>query len=133
MTSAQRRGVGPSRRIPSSSTTTSSTRVDTSRRGNSRSSSAQRFARVSDRSASKGGGQETTRRGAMKSGRILVAVVVASLAVAVLAAMGGRAVFAQDAGQAKYSVRVPNGLAFSEFKGYESWQTISISDSGKHL
>jgi hypothetical protein len=69
----------------------------------------------------------------MKRGRILAAIVVASLAVAVLAVLGGRAVFAQDAGQAKYSVRVPNGLAFSEFKGYESWQTISISDSGKHL
>ena len=31
------------------------------------------------------------------------------------------------AGQDKYSLRVPGGLAFSEFKGYESWQTISIS------
>jgi hypothetical protein len=39
----------------------------------------------------------------------------------------GGVVFAQDTGQAKYSVRVPNGLAFSEFKGYESWQTIAIS------
>ena len=65
----------------------------------------------------------------MKSGGILAGVVVASLAVAVLAVVGGRAVFAQDAGPAKYSVRVPNGLAFSEFKGYESWQTISISHS----
>jgi hypothetical protein len=27
----------------------------------------------------------------------------------------------------KYSVQVPGGLAFSEFKGYEAWQTISIS------
>jgi Cytochrome P460 len=65
-------------------------------------------------------------------GRLVVMIVVA-LAVSGLAALGGRAVFAQDAGQAKYSVRVPNGLAFSEFKGYESWQTIAISDSGKLL
>jgi len=28
-------------------------------------------------------------------------------------------------------VRVPNGLAFSEFRGYESWQTVSISQSEK--
>jgi hypothetical protein len=28
---------------------------------------------------------------------------------------------------------VPNGLAFSEFRGYESWQTVSISQSEKAL
>ena len=33
------------------------------------------------------------------------------------------------AAQDKYSVKVPNGLAFSEFKGYESWQLVSISQS----
>src|SRR5215813_7682769 len=55
-------------------------------------------------------------------------VLTLSIAV-VLAVLGGTAVIAQDAGQAKYNVRVPNGLAFSEFKGYESWQTISISHS----
>ena len=27
----------------------------------------------------------------------------------------------------KYTVRVPGGLAFSEFKGYESWQAIAVS------
>ncbi len=30
----------------------------------------------------------------------------------------------------KYAVKVPGGLAFSEFKGYESWQLISISYDG---
>ena len=44
-----------------------------------------------------------------------------------LAALGGLAISAQDSGQAKYTVKVPGGLAFSEFKGYEAWQTISIS------
>jgi hypothetical protein len=29
--------------------------------------------------------------------------------------------------QDKYTVRVPGGLAFSEFKGYESWQVVSVS------
>lgn len=29
--------------------------------------------------------------------------------------------------QDKYTVKVPGGLAFSEFKGYEAWQTIGIS------
>ena len=32
--------------------------------------------------------------------------------------------------QDKYAVKVPGGLAFSEFRGYESWQLISISHGG---
>jgi len=44
----------------------------------------------------------------------------------VLAALGDRAISAQD----KYTVKVPNGLAFSEFRGYESWQVVSISQDG---
>lgn len=32
------------------------------------------------------------------------------------------------AGQAKYAVKVPGGLAFAEFRGYESWQLVSISE-----
>ncbi len=35
----------------------------------------------------------------------------------------GLVLVAQD----KYSVKVPGGLAFSEFRGYEAWQAISIS------
>ena len=31
---------------------------------------------------------------------------------------------------AKYALKVPNGVAFSEFKGYENWQLISISQDG---
>src|SRR3954465_9824743 len=44
-----------------------------------------------------------------------------------LAALGGFASSAQD----KYTVKVPGGLAFSEFRGYESWQTISLSRNEK--
>ena len=40
-----------------------------------------------------------------------------------LAALCGLAISAQD----KYTVKVPGGLAFSEFRGYEAWQTISVS------
>jgi hypothetical protein len=39
---------------------------------------------------------------------------------------GGRAISAQD----KYTVQVPGGLAFSEFRGYEDWPVISISLNG---
>jgi hypothetical protein len=41
----------------------------------------------------------------------------------------GAAISAQD----KYTVKVPNGLAFSEFRGYEGWQTISVSHNGPQL
>ena len=39
------------------------------------------------------------------------------------------AVSAQD----KYTLKVPHGLAFSEFRGYEDWQTVSISHSGDRM
>ena len=47
-----------------------------------------------------------------------------SVPIAVLAA--GVAISAQD----KYTVQVPNGLGFSEFRGYEDWPVIAISQSG---
>jgi hypothetical protein len=37
--------------------------------------------------------------------------------------LGGLVISAQD----KYTVKVPGGLAFSEFRGYEAWQAISMS------
>ena len=35
------------------------------------------------------------------------------------------------AAQDKYALKVPGGLAFSEFRGYEGWQTISVSRNAK--
>jgi hypothetical protein len=49
--------------------------------------------------------------------------------IAVLAIVGGLAFAAQD----KFTIKVPNGLAFSEFKGYETWQVISVSHNGNLL
>ena len=54
----------------------------------------------------------------MKS-RTILAIAAATVALAVL---GGTVVSAQDA-QEKYSVKVPGGLAFAEFRGYEDWQS----------
>jgi hypothetical protein len=34
------------------------------------------------------------------------------------------------AAQDKYTLKVPGGLGFSEFKGYESWQVVSTSQDG---
>lgn len=35
--------------------------------------------------------------------------------------------------QDKYALKVPNGLAFAEFRGYESWPVIAISHNGDKL
>ena len=35
------------------------------------------------------------------------------------------------AAEDKYTVKVPGGLAFAEFKGYEGWQAISLSRNEK--
>ena len=48
---------------------------------------------------------------------------------AVVAVLGGRAISAQD----KYTLQVPGGLAFSEFRGYEGWPVIAISENGGHI
>ena len=37
---------------------------------------------------------------------------------------------AATSAQDKYTLKIPNGLAFSEFRGYESWPVISISHNG---
>src|ERR1700678_1902800 len=50
----------------------------------------------------------------------------AALALASLSVLGGMALAAQD----KYTEKVPGGLAFSEFRGYESWQVVSVSQDG---
>jgi len=54
---------------------------------------------------------------------------LAMIVAAGLALLGGRAFSAQD----KYTLKVPDGLAFSEFRGYESWQLVSISQNGAHV
>ena len=53
-------------------------------------------------------------------------LISAGIAVALTLLGTGSALSVQD----KYSLKVPNGLAFSEFRGYESWQTISVSNGG---
>ena len=57
----------------------------------------------------------------MKDKRILTIAIVA----AVLAVLGGRTISAQD----KYTLKVPGGLAFSEFRGYEDWQAVAVSQT----
>src|SRR2546422_1019838 len=49
-----------------------------------------------------------------------------AIVTALVSALGGSALSAQD----KYTLKVPGGLAFSEFRGYEAWQVVSISQNG---
>jgi len=58
--------------------------------------------------------------------RILpVLMVIVALALVVF---GDRASSAQEK-QDKYTLKVPGGLAFSEFKGYEDWQAVGPSQT----
>jgi len=47
------------------------------------------------------------------------------IGAASLAVVGGIALAAQD----KYTLQVPGGLAFSEFRGYEGWEVVATSNS----
>jgi hypothetical protein len=51
-------------------------------------------------------------------------VVISATGAVVLGAL---ATVAAIAAQDKYTVSVPDGLAFSEFKGYEDWQSVAVS------
>ena len=60
--------------------------------------------------------------------RVLANSAAAGIAVALLV-LGTLALAQQD----KYTLQVPGGLAFSEFRGYETWQVVSISHDGDLL
>ena len=64
-----------------------------------------------------------TAGGALASSAAAGAAV--ALGLAVFVALAGTAVSAD-----KYAVQVPNGLAFSEFRGFEDWATVAVSQSG---
>ncbi len=46
-----------------------------------------------------------------------------------LAVLGSMTLAAED----RYTVKVPNGLAFSEFRGYETWQDVAVSQTENGL
>lgn len=62
------------------------------------------------------------RRYARPSG---VGFAVYAIIAGALTALAGSAISEQD----KYAVQVPDGLAFSEFRGYEDWQTVQTADA----
>src|ERR1700686_4628912 len=52
---------------------------------------------------------------------------ITAFAAVVLTVPGGMALAHQD----KYTLKVPGGLAFSEFRGYEGWQVVATSQNDK--
>ena len=62
----------------------------------------------------------------MKSKKMMISAIAG-----VLAFVGGWSVVAAQDKQDKYTLKVPGGLAFSEFKGYEDWQAVgpTLTDS----
>jgi hypothetical protein len=54
-----------------------------------------------------------------------IIVIIAAL----LALLGNTAVYAQD----KYSLKSPDGIAFSDFKGYEDWSVVSSARTDEVL
>ena len=57
-----------------------------------------------------------------------VLMMVAAM-VLLFAVVSGVAISAQD----KYTVKLPDGVAFSDFRGYEDWQLISTSKTDDRL
>jgi hypothetical protein len=54
----------------------------------------------------------------MKSIILSLTAIAAALAV-----LSGTAISAQD----KYTLKTPSGVAFSDFKGYEGWEVVSVA------
>jgi hypothetical protein len=52
-----------------------------------------------------------------------------AIVTAVLAFLGGVAVYGQD----KYALKSPDGIAFSDFKGYEDWAVVSSARTDEVL
>ena len=55
---------------------------------------------------------------------------LAALVFVLLVAVGGTMV---RAAQDKYTLQLPNGLPFSDFRGYEDWQVVAVSETDQLL
>ncbi len=52
-------------------------------------------------------------------------VVAIALSATALAVLASAAMAAQD----RYTLKIPNGPSFAEFRGYETWQTVAVSQT----
>jgi Cytochrome P460 len=70
--------------------------------------------------------KKETKEGLTMNGK---SMLIVSATVLVLAVVSGVAISAQD----KYTLKLPDGLAFSDWKGYEDWQLISTSKTDDRM
>src|SRR5215472_3528109 len=56
-------------------------------------------------------------------------VLAIAISVALPIIVGSLALAAQD----KYTLKIPDGLAWSEFRGYETWQDVAVSQTETSL
>jgi hypothetical protein len=56
-----------------------------------------------------------------------------AIVTALVGSLGAGSALSAQEHQDKYTVQVPGGLAFSEFRGYEDWQLVSISQDGPNI
>ena len=61
----------------------------------------------------------------MKS-KAIPAVVIVAVSLAILDGMG---LAAQD----RYTLKASNGVAFSEFRGYEAWETVAVGETNDEI
>src|SRR5208283_6128877 len=59
----------------------------------------------------------------MKQSRIFLPAIIVGIGLSGLVGIG---LMAQ---QDKYTLQVPNGLPFSDFRGYENWQVVAVSQT----
>ena len=68
---------------------------------------------------------------------LLVLFLIASVGFAAMFARSGSTSAQPAAGAVsaddKYSLQVPDGLSFSDFRGYEEWQVVAVSQTDKLL
>jgi hypothetical protein len=58
-----------------------------------------------------------------------ITVSAAALTATLLAILGGVALAQQD----RSTLRIPDGLTFAEFKGYESWEAVTVTQNEGRL
>ena len=51
------------------------------------------------------------------------------LSAAASLAVAGGITLAQQRGQDRYTLKVPGGLAFSDFRGYDKWEDVAVSET----
>lgn len=68
----------------------------------------------------------------MKAQSVVIGVGT-MVALTVLACQAANTASTSTSQDPKYSLKVPNGLAFADFQGYETWETIAVSHNGDLL